>query len=236
MSERFYVAGPIELGEFAITGAEAHHIATVRRFADGDRITLFNGSGSEYTAEVVHAAKKSISLNVLAALPVDRELPYPIVVASALPKGDRADFLIEKLTELGVARFIPLVTVRSVVIPKAATVEKFRRAVIEASKQCGRNRLMAIDDPWKWDAYLKCDTGPSLRYIFDTRTQSGRARIESGGSPVVVAIGPEGGFAPEEVIAATDAGWQALSLGPRILRMETAAVVVAALLAQATSQ
>src|SRR5205807_5163206 len=93
-------------------------------------------------------------LTVFAAVAADREPPFPLVVASALPKGDRGDFLIEKLTELGVTRFVPLVTARSVVVPKESTREKLERAVIEASKQCGRNRLMAVDPPQKWDGFL----------------------------------------------------------------------------------
>ena len=108
-----------------LTGAEAHHLTTVRRFGPGDRVTLFNGDGNEYPAEVVAAGKKSVTLNILSASPVDRELPFPLVVASALPKGDRADFLIEKLTELGVTRSCRSSRPRSVVRPEDSAVEKF---------------------------------------------------------------------------------------------------------------
>src|SRR4051812_18068883 len=134
MSDRFYTPQPLAPGEFVLDGAEAHHLAAVRRFAPGDRVTLFNGDGFDYPAEVVAVGKKSASLAVLDRLAADRELSFPLVVASAVPKGDRGDYLIEKLTELGVTRFVPLVTARSVVQPKS---DKFARAVIEASKQCG---------------------------------------------------------------------------------------------------
>src|SRR5262249_40375652 len=132
MAERFFTSDPLAPGEYVLTGAEAHHISTVRRFGLGDRVVLFNGDGNEYAAEVVGVAKKAVTLNVLSVAAIDRELAFPLVVASALPKGDRADFLVEKLTELGVTQFIPLVTARSVVVPKESAVEKFRRAVIEA--------------------------------------------------------------------------------------------------------
>ena len=107
MADRFYTSDALGPGEHILTGAEAHHMLAVRRFAPGDAVTLFNGDGNEYPAEVVAAGKKAVTLRVLRAAPADRELPFPLVVASALPKGDRADFLIEKLTELGVSDFVP---------------------------------------------------------------------------------------------------------------------------------
>jgi len=228
MAERFYAAGSLGAGEYLLAGAEAHHLATVRRFAPGDRITLFNGDGNEYAAEIVSATRKAVSLTILSVSPVDRELPFPLVVASALPKGDRADYLIEKLTELGVTRFIPLITARSVVIPKESVVQKFSRAVIEASKQCGRNRLMAIDSPVAWLEFLGRPVGPELRFLF--HTTAGDPRLASSPKEgVILAIGPEGGFTEEEVSAATRAGWVVASLGKRVLRVETAAVAAAAL-------
>ena len=118
MAERFFTTDALGPGEYHLSGAEAHHLSTVRRFATGDRIILFNGDGNEYSAEVIAAGKKSVALNILSVFAVDRELPFPLVIASALPKGDRADYLIEKLTELGVTSFVPLVTARSVVVPK----------------------------------------------------------------------------------------------------------------------
>ena len=155
---------------------------------------------------------------------MNRELPFPLVVASALPKADRADFLVEKLTELGVTRFVPLITARSVVVPKG--IEKFERAVIEASKQCGRNVLMGVDPPQKWLDLLKRTDLPPTRVVLHT---SGAGGLPRGAA--AVAVGPEGGFADDEVGAAEAAGWVRASLGPRVLRVETAAVAAAAVLA-----
>jgi 16S rRNA (uracil1498-N3)-methyltransferase len=230
MADRFFTPSPLAPGEYVLTGPEAHHLIAVRRFAAGDRVTLFNGNGREYIAEVAAAGKRSVVLNILQEVEADRELGFELVIASALPKGDRADFLIEKLTELGVTRFVPLVTARSVVVPKG--VEKYRRAVVEASKQCGRNVLMAVDSPSSWTEFVQSRSLPEVKLL--PHTKGGSPPIVAGGdqrSGVTVAIGPEGGLTAEEVAHAVAEGWQPVSLGPRVLRVETAALAVAALFA-----
>jgi 16S rRNA (uracil1498-N3)-methyltransferase len=156
-----------------------------------------------------------------------RELGIELVVASALPKGDRGDFLVEKLTELGATRFVPLVTARSVVVPKGNAVEKFHRAVIEASKQCGRNVLMAVDPPARWGEFVRSAL-PAVRLVL--HTDGGVPFPGAAGAGVAVAVGPEGGWTPEEVAEATAAGWTAATLGPRVLRVETAALATVAIL------
>ena len=224
MADRFYTPQPLALGDVTLDGPEAHHLATVRRFEPGDAVTLFNGDGREYAAEVVAVDRKRATLHVTAALDVSRESPVRVTVASALPKGDRADYLVEKLVEVGVTHFLPLITVRSVVVPKASTVETLARGVIEASKQCGRNRLMTVGPPTTWRDFLTRRDGVQL-VLHTADGNPAVARSFAGG--VTVAVGPEGGFAPEEVAAAGEAGRAILSLGPRVLRVETAAVVAA---------
>lgn len=228
MADRFFVEVPPPVrGEFILSGPDAHHLTTVRRFSPGDRVTLFCGDGNEYAAEVVAVGKKAVTLNIVDVQSIDREPAFPIVVASALPKGDRADYLLEKLVEVGATRFVPLVTVRSVVIPKEGKTEKFERAVIEASKQCGRNRLMRVDVPQPAAIFwLRNDLPPNKFLLHTSEAEVQKPAALPGG--VVFAVGPEGGFAPEEVETALQAGWQILRLGPRVLRVETAAVVVAA--------
>lgn len=226
MAERFFTSDVPSPGEYVITGAEAHHITTVRRFGVGERIVLFNGDGNEYAAEIVGLAKKTVTLNVLSARAVNRELEFPLVVASAIPKGDRADFLVEKLTELGVTRFVPLITARSVVVPKESTVEKFQRAVIEASKQCGRNRMMVVDSPHKWESFIARGDLPQTKLVLHTAP----GLPEPARGAAAVAVGPEGGFTQAEVDSALAVGWKAISLGPRVLRVETAAIVAASML------
>ncbi|MDB5306016.1 MAG: rsmE [Gemmataceae bacterium] len=234
MSDRFYTPDPLPPGEFILVGPEAHHLAVVRRFSPGDRVTLFNGDGHEYPAEIVSADRKHAVLTVLPGVLADRELPFRVEVATAMPKGDRGDFLVEKLTELGVGRFTPLQTARTVVQPKESRLDKLQHAVVEASKQCGRNVLMRIGPLTPWAAFAPAVDLPGVRAILhpgDTKTtllvaDLPVARIRSGG--VVFAVGPEGGFNDEEAAAAEAAGWVRVSLGPRVLRVETAAVAVAA--------
>ncbi len=234
MADRFYTADELGPGEYVLTGPESHHLATVCRITAGAHVVLFNGNGHDYPAEVTSVSKRCVTLNVLACEPADRELPFPLVVASALPKGDRADFLIEKLTELGVTRFVPLVTTRTVVQPKASAVEKFTRAVIEASKQCGRNRLMAVDPPRRWSGLLALPELPAQRLILHTGPDLTEMRAAAGRDGAMVAVGPEGGFTSEEVAEARAKGWTAASLGPRVLRVETAALAAVTRLSEPT--
>jgi 16S rRNA (uracil1498-N3)-methyltransferase len=234
MADRFYTPDPLAPGEYVLGGAEAHHLATVRRFAPGDRVVLFNGDGRDHPAEVVAGDRRRVVLNVLPAEPADRELPFPLEVAAALPKGDRGDFLVEKLTELGVARFTPLQTDRTIVQPKEARMDNLRQAVVEASKQCGRNVLMTVEPLTRWAAFLTRPDLPPLRVILhppDAGERAARSAItgpDAVRTGVVVAVGPEGGFTADEVAAAEEAGWVRVSLGPRVLRVETAAVAAAA--------
>ncbi|HJZ54599.1 MAG TPA: RsmE family RNA methyltransferase [Gemmataceae bacterium] len=235
MSDRFFTPDPLSPGEYVLTGAEAHHLASVRRFAPGDRLTLFNGDGHDYPAEVVSTDRKRALLNVLASVAVDRELPFPLVVGSALPKGDRGDFLIEKLTELGVTRFVPLVTTRCVVVPKETVVRKLGRAVIEASKQCGRNRLMSVSAPLTWEQFVRLADLPVCRHVLHTGPGLAMLAGSPEGSAVAVAVGPEGGFTQGEIETAIAAGWRLASLGPRVLRVETAAIAAVAILGEQVS-
>jgi 16S rRNA (uracil1498-N3)-methyltransferase len=155
-----------------------------------------------------------------------RELGFELVVAAPIPKGDRAQFLIEKLTELGVTRFFPLRTTRSIINPRESKLERFERYVIEASKQCGRNVLMAIEPLAEWSEFCQRSDLPAERRL--AHVGATRAPVTTTGD-VVCAVGPEGGFTDIEVQSALDHGWQLVELGPRILRIETAALVIAAL-------
>jgi 16S rRNA (uracil1498-N3)-methyltransferase len=224
MSERFYVNLPLSIGPILFDGAEAHHLAVVCRLRAGAEVCLFNGDGRQYPARVTHVMKREVAVEISAIESPERELPFTLEVAAPLPKGDRAQFLIEKLTELGVSRFVPLGCRYSNTHPREAKREKLERYVIEASKQCGRNVLMKIDDLTPWEDHVRRGEAGELRLLAhpcgeSTRTQwSGNVRI---------AVGPEGGFTEDEVESARIAGWQNMNLGPRILRIETAAIVMA---------
>ena len=225
MADRFYINCPLAAGPVVLQGAEAHHLAQVLRARPGHQVVLFNGDGHEYAAEVVHAERRRLELLVGERRSPERELGFRLIVAAPLPKGDRAQFLIEKLTELGAASFVPLRTSRSVIDPRDAKLERLARYVIEASKQCGRNVLMAIEPVADWQAFCQRADLPAERWLAHVGAKAIPAKRKSD---LVLAVGPEGGFTGEEVDLAEHHGWQTVSLGPRIMRVETAALALAA--------
>ena len=230
MSERFFSPHPITAGCMMLDGPEAHHLIHVMRASVGDEVTLFDDSGCEFRATVETLRRADAELRIVERREVDRELPFPLTVGVSLPKGDRQKWLVEKLTELGVTTLVPLITDRSVAQPAAGAVDRLRRPVIEAAKQCGRNRLMKIATAQQWSEWISNSKSEieSHRLIAHP---TGAPLSEIGPSqkqPAFLAIGPEGGLTDTEVAAATAAGWQLVALGPRILRVETAAVALAA--------
>ena len=235
MSERFFVETPISGGRALIEGVEAHHLIHVMRLKAGQTVTLFDGSGLQYQGQITRLGRTEVEVDVVAQAEVDRELRTPVFLGVSLPKGDRQKWLIEKAVELGVTKVIPLRTERSVAQPVEQAIERLRRTVIEASKQCGRNRLMEIARPLDWRDYALESPHEGLHWIaHPSAAANGSVRHnvkrQNGlrHSPVRLAVGPEGGFTTAEVTLACDAGWQTIDLGPRILRIETAALLMVA--------
>jgi 16S rRNA (uracil1498-N3)-methyltransferase len=233
MGHRFFVDHPITSAQAVLVGSEAHHLQHVMRGSIGDEVILFDGSGCEFMARITGLARSHVELVVLESRLVDRELPREIVVGVALPKADRQRWLIEKLVELGVARVVPLRTQHSVVHPDERGLVKLRRAVVEATKQCGRTRLMEVAPLMPLADYLQAAPPGASKWIADpTGTAPDRAVGSAAGHFLVV--GPEGGLSDEELSLARASSWRAVSLGARILRIETACLVLSALLSQET--
>jgi 16S rRNA (uracil1498-N3)-methyltransferase len=226
MSNRFYINCQLAPGPVSITGPEAHHLAAVCRLRPGDAVCLFNGDGRQYPATVQEVSRKAVTVEILGAESPQRELGFRVEVAAPLPKADRGQFLLEKLTELGATCYTPLRTRRSVVNPGVTRLDKLERYVIEASKQCGRNVLMRVEPPADWDDYCRRGDLPPLRCFAHPGGQPWEVRA---GQDVVIAVGPEGGFTDEETAMAQSVGWQTVGLGPRMMRIETAALVLATL-------
>ena len=221
MSERFFSPHPITAGGMMLDGPEAHHLLHVMRAAVGDEVTLFDGSGAEFKATVETLRRADAELRIVERREIDRELPFALVVGVALPKGDRQKWLVEKLTELGVTTLVPLITERCVAQPAAAAVERLRRSVIEAAKQCGRNRLMKIAEPQAWNEWITSgclgssdSEPPAARRLLAHPGGTPLSELDlSQPTPTQLTIGPEGGLTDAEVAAATTAGWQTVALG-----------------------
>jgi 16S rRNA (uracil1498-N3)-methyltransferase len=244
MTQRYFLHEPPQGDQARLVGPEAHHLLHVMRGVPGTEITVFDGSGAEYTAWVQVATRSQVELRIVARREVDRELPFTLVLGVSLPKGDRQSWLVEKAVELGVSRLVPLATERSVAQPTETARARLRRAVVEASKQCGRNRLLEVGAPANWAAWLAAAPASTARILAHPggSAQSGAnlpmaklLRHLAGQSEVWLAVGPEGGFADEEAAQARAAGWEAVDLGPRILRVETAALMLTGLAAAAHS-
>lgn len=212
-----------------LTGSEARHLSRVLRLGVGDEITLFDGTGGEARARIDGVDENGVSLRVLERTAAGGSPAVSLTLATAVPKGDRFDWLVEKATELGVARLIPLTTARSVVHPGGSKLDRLRRRIVEASKQCGRSRLMELTEPMSWPDCVAREFAGAAVLVADPSGEPVSLVRSDRPAGVLAAIGPEGGFTPEELEAAQGHGARLVSLGPTVLRIETAAVAVAAL-------
>jgi len=245
MANRYFLERPILSDRVTLAGSEAHHLSRVMRAEPGDEVVLFDGGGAEFVARIEVVRRGEIELRVTDRVEANRELPRDLVLAVALPKGERQRWLVEKLVELGCRRLVLLSTERGVARPAESAVERLSRAVIEASKQCGRNRLMELAGPLEWPDYVATPAANAGRFVAHPSAPSEGASAVTpaeltidprfaGREAVHLAVGPEGGFSDAEVATATSVGWQVVDLGPRIMRVETAAIYLASLAAAST--
>jgi len=229
MPHRFYLPELSETGIATLEGLEAHHLIHVLRAKAGEAVELFNGSGLVATAEIMVVRKRDAELRILDA----RRDPAPsrqVILGTAVPKGDRFDWLIEKATELGVARLIPLVTSRSIVDPRDSKLDKLRQTVIAACKQSGRNHLMEVSPVTAWSDFCQREFPNHSSFIAHPHPGASTISVSLvvDHSRIVFAVGPEGGFTDDEVALAVKCGATPISLGPHILRIETAGLALAA--------
>jgi len=230
VSARFYCPDPPRDAQLRLGADEAKHLSRVCRLGVGDVVEVFDGKGHATRSEVVRIDKDCAHLIVVGTPIPDRPPPLCLTLASAVPKGDRFDWLVEKATELGIERLIPIVTERSVVEPSGPKLERLRRVIIEASKQCRRNRLMILESPMRWDQ-LAAISPDSIKVLADPDGIPPQGWTEiSPGRSVILAVGPEGGFTSSERHSANQLGWLAVSLSFNTLRIETAGIAGAAAL------
>lgn len=230
MSERFFLSMPPRDGRAVLAGDEARHLARVMRCTVGDEVVVFDGRGTSWQARVASIGRDEVGLDLGEAVIASRSTRVPLTLAVALPKGERQKWLVEKLTELGVERLVPLATTRGVAEATPAAVERLSRGVIEACKQCGRDTVMTIGGP-KSVAVIASDAAGGATLVVADRDGVPLETVASEGQPVVALVGPEGGFTAEELATIEAAGGRRVSLGPHVLRVETAAIALAARLA-----
>lgn len=203
-----------------LTSEEAHHLIHVLRLREGAEVSVFDGKGNSARAEVHRIAGREVELRILGSEP-SRESPLALTLAVAPPKGDRMSFLVEKLTELGVARLIPLETERG---RSRGSLDRWRRIALEACKQSGRSRPPAVEEPRSVASVVE-EPGLILAAV------PGAPALAASAPPRVVAlIGPEGGWSESELSLFASCGVTLLGMGPRTMRTETAAIAAATLL------
>ncbi|MEC9408606.1 MAG: 16S rRNA (uracil(1498)-N(3))-methyltransferase [Pseudomonadota bacterium] len=228
---RFYVDLHLEKGaEFELPEDVAHHLVRVLRAPAGSRLQLFNGRGQEYEACLTSVTKRSAQVRCDTPLEGLPDSPLDITLCQAVSKGERLDYAIQKATELGVTRIQLLQTERVDVRLSGDRLEKkllhWQRVAVAAAEQCGRSSVPPVLAPAAWPVEPPAN-GVSLLLDPTATTTVGEG---TASQRYAVAIGPEGGFSDREVAAGLALGWRGVRLGPRVLRTETAAPTVLAVL------
>ena len=232
---RAYVDAALASGaRLVLSGSAAGHLTRVLRLRPGAALTVFNGQGGEYAASIERVQGGEVTVVVGEHQPLERESPFPLTLAQGVSRGERMDLVVQKATELGVARLVPVLTERSLVrLDEEQSDRKsshWRAIAIAACEQCGRNRLPEVALPARLREFLHQPAGDSVRLLLSPLA---RQRIEDVPRPargVTVLIGPEGGLSDAEQEDALTAGFIAVNLGPRVLRTETAAIAALTLL------
>jgi 16S rRNA (uracil1498-N3)-methyltransferase len=231
MVPRFYVDSPLRAGRVCTLSEDAaHHAVHVLRLREGEDITLFNGRGGEYAARIASMQRLKILVDILQHRAIEREAPLRITLVQGVSAGERMDSTVRKAVELGVAEVQPVLATRSVARPKGERADSRRahwqKVVIAACEQCGRNRIPEMRPLLDFYQYQAASDG--VRLLLSAQGRSIREiNVETAAT---IAAGPEAGFAPEERAALERAGFVKASLGPRVLRTETAALAALAAL------
>ena len=236
MKTRLFVSGQLINGaEVSVEGDRARYLGRVLRLRVGDEITVFNGEGPEWTATIAAMTKTTASMQIGDSFETGTESPLRIHLVQGISRGERMDFVVQKATELGVKRISPVLTEYGVVKLDDARAEKRRdhweSVAASACEQSGRTRLPLIDTPISlndWFGNKPADVDAEL--ILAPGAATPLAAIATPTTKVCLLIGPEGGFSDTEYENAAIAGFDAVSLGPRVLRTETAAVAALSVL------
>lgn len=232
---RCFVPPPLISGEQRLLPQDAAaHLARVLRVRVGQNLTLFDGCGGEYDAQVLQIDRQQVRVRIEAHHATERESPLKVTLLQALSRGERMDLVVQKATELGVTAIVPLSSERSVVRlgdeAKARRCEHWRAIAISACEQCGRNRIPSIHAVTELAGACAQADSSSLRLLLGREAPVTLAALASQAKSVTLLIGPEGGFSAQEIALARHYGFQSCRLGPRLLRAETAPLAALAAL------
>ncbi len=222
---RLFVDLPLREGErIVLPPGRAHYLREVLRLRSGAELRLFNGKGGEFEARIVEAGRRT-TVQVGPRRDREPEPPLAITVALGIARGERMDFALQKATELGVSRIVPLLTERTVVRLSGDRLERrmahWRGVVASACEQCGRSRLPQLCEPVPIRSWLAREEGG---FLLDPQGEPLRSAPPPPTAEAVLLIGPEGGFTPQERQLALSRRFRKIALGPRLLRVETAVV------------
>ena len=235
---RFYVPREFVKGKtISIDGDEAHHILDVMRLKPLEKVVVFDGTGREYVGFIKDAKRKSLTVEITGTRDVSTGGKIAVTLIQAIPKKEKMDRIVEKATELGVNSIVPVVTGRTIVdwdeAKRSSAAERWRRIAREAAKQCGRTDIPAIGNVRPF-AEVVSTFGTydlaMLAALSDETVELKKALAGFQGKSVAIAIGPEGDFTPDEIRDALRAGVKTVSLGPRVLKSDTAGLAVLAIL------
>lgn len=233
---RVFVPFPLTPPTVRLTGQLAHRLLRVLRLGVGDAAILFDPRGTAWKAVVTVTERDAVQLHLCEPLENDREVPISVHLFQAIAKGERMDLVVQKATELGVARIVPMVTRRTVVQLSADRAEtkrhRWQRVAQAAAEQCGAQRIPTVDAPVSFQrAVLDAAQADVWLLFYEGAEEPLKAVLaeHAHASRIAVMVGPEGGFDPDEVMSAQERGARIVSLGKRILRAETAAIVAVAL-------
>jgi len=227
---RFPIAeNQVNNGQALISGTDYKHIVKVLRLKPGDEITLFDTNSTEYYGKIREIGKRDIIVDISESQRVNTESPIEIILLQGLPKGDKMDYIIEKATELGINRIVPVITKRSQ-IRERDRKKRWERIALEASKQCGRTKPTIIENTLDFHEAIKLYSKRELAIILHVDCEvSAKSYIKNSlqtPQNIVLFVGSEGGFTDNEVLFGNKMGFISLGLGPRVLRTETASISV----------
>ncbi|NMH59242.1 16S rRNA (uracil(1498)-N(3))-methyltransferase [Alteromonas ponticola] len=225
---RLFHPGPIAVDtEFELSAEATHHVANVLRLKPGHPVVLFNGDGNEYSAELISVSKRLVTVEADACLSLTKESPLYLHLGQGISKGDRMETVLQKAVELGVTEITPLLTERCAVKLDEKRWEKkqqqWLKIISGACEQCGRNVLPTLNSPVSLSQWLAKST-KAMRVTLSPTASDPITKLAYHSQGYQLLIGPEGGLSENEVHQAQECGYLTVSIGPRVLRTETAAI------------